>query len=326
MWGSKIETVSRKTLTVAVRQGGLGLIDFICKSKALKISLVTSIVADPKTKDFYLVKYFVGSQLARLREGWSHLRDNSSPRALVPTDFYDLVLRSMVALSNQVRIPSQFSYNSKDCYREFLKETVSAPVLPHRWSPTLGPGFQLSDHWSLVREPLCENSKNDLAWMITLRGVKVRDSLRTWGYTDSEACAHCGRAETIDHCFLHCRRARGVWKNLSPVLSALLGMNFVPNVPTVFFYQGLATGDKNNMIARYLIKSALSGIWFFRNKATFHNGTEDARAITRFIRHDIVTRLNVDFFRMTEAKFASIWCHPHVCKIMNGSLQVSTIL
>ena len=35
LWGSKIEAVSRKSLSVATHKGGLGLIDFMCKSKAL---------------------------------------------------------------------------------------------------------------------------------------------------------------------------------------------------------------------------------------------------------------------------------------------------
>ena len=67
LWGSKIETVSRKSLSVRVNKGGLGLIDFMCKSKALKVSALVNTSGNPDTKDFLLMKYFIGSQLARVR-------------------------------------------------------------------------------------------------------------------------------------------------------------------------------------------------------------------------------------------------------------------
>ena len=88
LWNSKIKTVSRQTLSAPVKDGGLGILDFSCKSNALKVSLILAIVNPSDTKDFYMLKYFIGSQLARLRPGWSHLRDNSGPSALTPTSFY----------------------------------------------------------------------------------------------------------------------------------------------------------------------------------------------------------------------------------------------
>ena len=67
LWNSKIETVSRQTLSAPVKDGSLGKIKFLAKSKALKISLVVSSLVKRESKAFYLTKYFIGSQLARLR-------------------------------------------------------------------------------------------------------------------------------------------------------------------------------------------------------------------------------------------------------------------
>ena len=62
---------------------------------------------------------------------------------------------------------------------------MTRPIVPFQWSLGMGPGFN-SDHlWPLRREPLCENSKTDIAWLIALRGMKVRDSLHIWGYINS---------------------------------------------------------------------------------------------------------------------------------------------
>ena len=69
VWGTKIETVSRKSLTFPLNQGGLSLVELITKCKALKVAATVSITANPDTDDHYLLKYFVGTQLARLGGG-----------------------------------------------------------------------------------------------------------------------------------------------------------------------------------------------------------------------------------------------------------------
>ena len=138
LWGSKIETVSRKSLSVRVNKGGLGLIDFMCKSKALKVSALVNTSDNPDTKDFLLMKYFIGSQLARVRGEWSHLRDNSSPSALAPSKYYKCVFNFLTTVTKRIPATSSFCFSSTNCYSELLKDATSVPVLPYRWSTILG--------------------------------------------------------------------------------------------------------------------------------------------------------------------------------------------
>lgn len=250
LWGSKIEPVSRQTLLAPIKEGGLGIIDFSSKSKTLKVSLVLDIATRSATKDFFLLKYFIGSQLARLRPEWSYLRDSSGPSALTPTGFYEHSLKSITDLESRIPDKSNFKYNSKICYLKFLQVTVTAPLLPYRRRAFIGPGLTPQTHWPHVRDSLTENYKNDLAWLITLRGVKIRDSLRSWGHIATDACAHCHRKETIVPCFLNCKRARETWKFFLPTLSALLHAPFLANVKTVFFYLWPTAGNKNDALAR----------------------------------------------------------------------------
>ena len=71
---------------------------------------------------------------------------------------------------------------------------------------------------SLVRDGFCGKFKNDLLWLIILCAVKVCDSMKNWGYINSDHCASCRRKETIDHCFLHCPRVKEVWLYFLPEL------------------------------------------------------------------------------------------------------------
>ena len=171
-----------------------------------------------------------------------------------------------------------------------------------------------------MRDLPTENFKNDIAWLITLRGTQIRDSLKSWGYIATNRCASCQRKETIDHCFLNCFRVKRVWSVLAPTLSALLNVPFTSNVKSVFFYLWAQKGPPLNQRALYLIKTILYGIWVFKNKATFHNGTESSGAIVRYIKQDITTRLKVDFSHLSVDRFTRLWCHPSLCEINNGKL------
>ena len=325
LWGSRIQTVSRQSCYQPAARGGLNIVDFSVKAQALKLASIVG-VCDSGSKAFFMFKYFFGSRLATFRSEWSFLRDNSSPSTILLTPFYSTCLKALTnlreILSRQDWADLQFS--AKKCYRALLRKRSSPPVLPRLWVPFLGPGFLFERHMSLVRDGFSENYKNDLLWLITLRAVKVRDSLHSWGYIASDRCAKCDLKETIDHCFLNCVRVKRVWHRFSPTLSALLSSTFVRNCVSIFFFDWQTTNQKNARIARYLVKSILYGIWKFRNKCTYFNGTERSDAIIRYIIQDVKARINIDFFRFSLDSFKSTWESP-LCSIISD-LPVVTFL
>ena len=88
LWGSRIETVARKSLISLVTEGGLGLRDFWTQGQASRLALLVRVISERQWKGFYLVKYFCGAQLASIRCGWADLRDNRTPSAVSPSPFY----------------------------------------------------------------------------------------------------------------------------------------------------------------------------------------------------------------------------------------------
>lgn len=257
--------------------------------------------------------------MARFSSKWAGLRDNSAPSASIPTSFYSSILNTLEKLSG---LPASFNFNSKNIYAELRKEKTSPPILPQYWSAFVGPIFDLPRHWSLVRDSLTENYKNDLAWMITLRAVKVRDSLRNWGYIQSDKCATCPRKETIDHCFLNCPKVKPVWLFFIPLLTALLcpTLHFVVNCSSVFFFWFPPSLTKNRDIVVFILKTIFYGVWKFRNKATFHNGRELSQAIIRYISQEVKTRIRVDHFRFTHDQFQRKWAHSALCSLRENKL------
>ena len=167
-----------------------------------------------------------------------------------------------------------------------------------------------------------ENYKNDILWLIVLRAVKVRDSLKNWGYIDSDKCASCSRKETIDHCFLNCVRVKRVWSFFSPVLSSLLGFPFLPSCTRVFFFRWAPVSPKKAQLARFLIKTILYGVWKFRNKATFHNGNDTPEGMIRYILSDVKNRVACDFFRLPFSDFKNAWEAPGLCRVDGDSYKL----
>ena len=233
---------------------------------------------------------------------------------VVPTPFYNACLRTLSDIGDS-------ELSSKKIYLKLLSSSSSSPILSRHWAPFVGRRFSLDDQWSLVRDSFTKNHKNDLLWLIVLYAVKVRDSLQNWGYINSAICASCTRRETIDHCFLNCSRVKRVWQRFVPCLSSLLGVQFVCNVPFVFFFRWPVVNSKLARIAHYLVKSILYGVWFFRNKATFYNGHEDSKAIIRFILDDIRRRIRLDHFRLPDNRFSDFWAADNFCSVQNGLLH-----
>ena len=324
LWGSRIETVGRQSCYQPISKGGLGVVNLAVKCDALKLSSVVFNCSVNDSKSFYLVKYFLGSRLSFLRSEWSSLRDNSSPSAQDLSPFYSNCFSVLTSLREILshRDWLAFVFTSRKCYSALLKQTSSSPVIHRFWVPFLTVGFDLDGHWKLVRDGFTENFKNDLLWLIILRAVKIRDSLKNWGYINSDRCASCSRKETIDHCFLNCARVKPVWSHFSPVLSLLLGVPFVSNCLFVYFFQWSRVDSKNARLTRFLIKTILYGIWKFRNKATFHNGSEDSRAIIRYILTDIHNRISVDYFRLIPIDFVTAWESPALCRLVNNSYEI----
>ena len=310
LWGCKMETVSRNTCFCAPLDGGLNIINFPLKCAALRVSSMVFTINSPEDKSFFLCKYLVGSRLAALSSDWLTLRDNSSPSAPNPTPFYE----ACVATLSSVDL-GKISLSTKAIYQSLNKVKSSPPVLPRRWAPFLWPDFSLKEHWARVRDGVSENRMNDLFWLITLRGVKVRDSLKNWGYIASDRCAFCNLKETIDHCFLNCARAKRVWAHFTPTLSAITGSAFLVSLVSVFFFSLTLGSAKHFSIARFLIKSVCFSIWFFRNKSTFHNGRDEADAIIKFALHSIKGRVKLDFTRLSREQFRARWASPAFCVI-----------
>jgi len=291
IWKTKLQPIARRTMIGPVKEGGIGMVDLVTKSKALRASTIAKGASSANNNWHYMLKYFVGVQLAPLRSVWAHLRDNKTPSAETPSCFLQLCVETLRETKHS---------QTQDIYKDLLKQIFQIPRPAIRW------GIHNDCHWETlwerVRQRTSENKKNDLLWAIVHRGIKVRDRLYEWQVTQNRNCATCGKAETISHCFLEFARVKKVWRAFAPLIRAMVGP-FTPNIQSVFLLT--FTEPKETKLctqASYIIKTVLYWIWHARNHATFNNDIEPYNDIIKYIKNDIDFRLKFSAVGLTEVK------------------------
>ena len=91
LWGSRIETVARKSLVCPETNGGLGSREFRVHGQASRLVILIRSIGNIQSKSFFLIKYFCGAQLASIGNHWAFLRDNATPSALSPSCHFTLL-------------------------------------------------------------------------------------------------------------------------------------------------------------------------------------------------------------------------------------------
>ena len=105
-----------------------------------------------------------------------------------------------------------------------------------------------------------------------------------------------------------------------PLLSSLISSRFSLNCSFLFFFKFSSPSRKSFCSALFVIKTVLYAIWKFRNKSTFHNGSESSGAIIKYVKQNLKSKIKVDFFRLSRNKFLEVWAHEALLSVRGDSL------
>ena len=289
IWKGKMENVSRRRCCAPLDSGGLNIISFEEKCASLRLSNFSTLRDDfGSAKWHYLARYFLSSRLSVL-DARFNFTSVSVPSSSEPSLYY----RKCLALFTKLHrahgsLPDDLS--SKYLYSLLMEKPVEAPRPAGFWEAAVGrPINRWAWVWRKSRYKFNENKKNDLLWQIIHRAIRVRYSLRIWGYTNNDKCAICSLTETIEHCFLECSRAVAIWNIFSPHISQLANSTFTIATRTIFFPLDESFSSPN--VHHYLIATILFWLWHARNMATFRNKVLSSDSISELIRKDIKLRL-----------------------------------
>lgn len=291
IWKGKMECISRERLCAPMSKGGLNIVDFSVKCVSLRLSNFRSLRDHFGTEKWhFLARYFLGRRLFKLDNRFNFC-SNTFPASSQPSGYYQKCLDKLISLYNSYKhLPDDLS--SKNIYRLLLCLPRDAPRSAGFWDAVLiRPINRWATVWRKSRLKLIENKKNDLLWLILHRAVRVRYSLKSWGYINNDKCAVCNRVENIEHCFLACPRIVRVWDHFSAPLSRVLDSTFVVSIPAVFYPLSDVQSTPTFSLFCYLVATILYWTWISRNLATFRNSSLSSRDIINLIKNDVKSRI-----------------------------------
>ena len=286
-----MECISRERLCAPMSKGGLNIVDFSVKCVSLRLSNFRSLRDHFGTEKWhFLARYFLGRRLFKLDNRFNFC-SNTFPASSQPSGYYQKCLDKLISLYNSYKhLPDDLS--SKNIYRLLLCLPRDAPRSAGFWDAVLiRPINRWATVWRKSRLKLIENKKNDLLWLILHRAVRVRYSLKSWGYINNDKCAVCNRVENIEHCFLACPRIVRVWDHFSAPLSRVLDSTFVVSIPAVFYPLSDVQSTPTFSLFCYLVATILYWTWISRNLATFRNSSLSSRDIINLIKNDVKSRI-----------------------------------
>lgn len=292
IWKGKIEPISRDRCCAPISNGGLNIVSFSVKCISLRLSCFASLRDSfGAEKWHFLARYFLGNRLVKFDRRFN-FSSNSFPSSSVPSRFYQLCLDKFSHLySTYGYLPDNLA--CKNIYKLLLTLPSCAPKCAGFWGSVVGrPINRWASVWRKSRFKLNENKKNDLLWLILHRAVKVRYALKTWGYIESDRCALCDRVETIEHCFLECKRVVRVWRYFSPILSRFSSSPFVVSALSVFYPLSDFPSSPSTSIYSFLVVTILFWIWQARNLSTFRNSRLNSQRIIDLVIRDVKLRIS----------------------------------
>ena len=202
VWKGKMECISRDRCCAPVSGGGLNIVNFSTKCVSLRLSCLASLRDSfGSEKWHFLVRYFLGNRLVKFDRHFS-FSSNSIPSSFVPSLFYKQCLDKLAFLFCKLgSLPDNLSCNNIYLLLLVLPSVVRKSA--GFWGSVVGrPINRWAWVWRKSRFKLCENKKSDNLWLILHRAVRVRYSLKSWGYISNDNCAVCDHVKTIEHCFL----------------------------------------------------------------------------------------------------------------------------
>lgn len=293
IWKGKIEPVGRDRCYAPTSKGGLNIVNFLIKCISLRLSNFPSLRDSfGSEKWHYMARYFLSNRLVKYDNRFSFFSNNIATCS-APSLFYKKCLDKFNYLfSSYGNVLDDLS--CKHIYKALLVLPSAVPGCAGFSGAVVGrPINQWASVWRKSRLKLIENKKNDLLWLILHRPVRVRYSLKKWGYIGNDKCAICSRVESIEHCFLECDRIVRVWKHFSTFLSRFLNSRFVISAPTVFYPLSDSISPYSSL-SNFLLATILFWIWNCRNLATFRNSRLNSLQIIDLINNDVKSRIRCD--------------------------------
>ena len=309
------EPIQREIIFLPKEKGGLGLLNMVQQTKALRLKFITQITDINNTKTWvYMARYWLRSKLHRLRPEWEWMNQDmnntiryiSSGIDVTPYNYKQL-LKDYI--DNKEQIITNKAKTTKEIYVALRKteEDKTDVFVQHLWerSPILTiTSINWKNVWlnmyrsynvGPIRDILYKLVHNCLPTKVRIKKTKEK---QLKGRKFNTKCSQCTKVdENILHIFARCKHACNVWNLYKPIYTKLL-----PNKPYIYEHNALTINLKSQAIKPKIKKLLLTiteiilqELWQTRNQC-YKEGIQPSKETSK-------NRINKNITRMIRTHY-----------------------
>ncbi|XP_078588491.1 uncharacterized protein LOC144869257 [Branchiostoma floridae x Branchiostoma japonicum] len=318
-WDKKREMISRNTIYLPPEKGGWGLIDIAKKAKCLYSRPFSDIMSQEDLPWVQLARYWLGIFIRRFDPStWS----NNMPHSPNAPPHYK-ALQSLVSELVEASPSKKWDpgCTTRSLYDSLLKKDAHIPsVCLNKRSVPWPLTFQSVQH------PLLENRLKDTAWLVAHHALKTNALLcSNWGYIRSGTCPrqNCKGHETVEHAMWYCSEVLLTWTWVEGFLRRWVMSDFRINKQMVIYGILPPSWKKCKIDAiTYTLAVARKRIWSSRCEALFDKTFSTHVEMVPYIKECLRSRIKLDFVRLNETTFMSLWCSVQWARVDGGKLRL----
>ena len=326
------EPIERKTLYLPKDKGGIGLLDPITQSTALRSKFISHIVDPHSTEKWvFLARYWIGFPLGTLHPDWIFLRANHLPK--IDRPIYPYYYLDCLDFFRHTTDITKVPWDTKGIRTEIADRSYHEPDAHKTWVQL---GWVNSDWaltWPAVYSTYASGFHQDTHYLFLHCALYTNLFLSKFHYPNTNKyCDFCEargkkRDENNFHLFFECKPADRLWKKVTPLLKLVLATHQLNRTKCLFNFFPPGRTNHVRKIALSILQIILHKIWLNRNEYK-HNGVpSDPEISKKVIFNDIVhmvkARYNVYRRRNKLKRFKKLFCIQGFCDLdARGSLSM----
>lgn len=323
LWKGRNELIARETCQLPKRRGGLGIPDLVITNRAVKSRWIKEMTNRTKNSQWvHFARYWLGVSLSTTKREWTWLRSTLKPHAGPGTTpkHYKIVHQTIQELKEDIVELDDHKITAHNLYQAMLSSKPKAKV-EIKWRRVTNAPENFGETWKEIWSTPATNAEKETMWKATHRVLTTKVYLKRWGMEVTERCPFCTGTEDLQHALMGCERARRLWRNVIPWLSAIADKQININLRTMFFSEGLPKEPHRRQLMRYLIMMTINIIWRTRNKKVYNKNVEEKDLFGMAI-NSVKMRIRYDLMNNKITNLETLWNTKEIlCTYINEKLE-----
>lgn len=324
--------LSRETAYLPLELGGLGLINPVIQSTALRTSYMRVVVdAVDKVKWVYLARYWIGLPMAKLHPEWAFLGVNNFGNICDRVNYPEYYKDCLEYLSTVDT--SKIVWSTQIIRQDLQSRQYVEPRSHSLWEKEGKVGINWNKAWPGIYVSYASPFQKEIHFKF-LHQMLYTNLFRSKfkekdGRKVQPFCKYCltlgkSRVEDVFHLFFKCGRAHLLWQKVMPILKIFSPHRRIHKVDILLSVFPHGTSEQVRKLLLSLVQITLQKIWinrnFFENRTVLSDLDYSKREICAGIVNMVVAKRNVALKEGKSDRFKKQFLfRPLFCRL-NGSV------